>query len=88
MLGDAGKEMWSHVVCRLTPLGVLQDTDRHALLVFCRIYEECLRDDADYKSWAQFRQMAREFGLTPASRSLLKTTPPTPRGLVGPRHRS
>jgi phage terminase small subunit len=77
-LGPVARKHWNELAPLLDRVGVLKETDRHALALLCDAYQALVSDAKDYKARDLYRRLACEFGLTPSSRSRLKapTEPP------------
>lgn len=78
LTGDA-VEHWQELAPILARAGLFTGGDRAALAVLCDDYRRLRSDPDDSKARDRYRRMLIEFGLTPSSRSRIKSTAEKPR---------
>jgi len=96
-LGEYGSALWDRQVDRLRNQGILSPAWQESLAALCERWQryqtlvtECRLRDIDDPLWKQckeafddFMKVAREFGLTPASKTSVRTEPGLPKNRKG-----
>lgn len=70
------RDHWIELAPILSRAGLLTQADRPALALLCEAFQRFRHDPEDTKARDLYRRMLAEFGLTPSSRSRLKTSEP------------
>lgn len=70
---------WRELAPILREAGLLTSADRPALAQLCEAYRRWREDPDDSKAQDLYRRLLVEFGLTPSSRSRIKTTAEKPK---------
>lgn len=78
-LAPVAKYKWEELAPILSRAGLLTEGDRDALAMLCDEFARILRDPENAKARDRYRRMLVEFGLTPSSRSRLKSTVEKPK---------
>lgn len=78
-LPDFAREHWAELAPMLSRAGLLTEGDRPALAALCLAYASMRLDPHDVKARESYRRMLVEFGLTPSSRSRIKSAVEKPR---------
>ena len=73
-LNQTAREHWAELAPMLAKAGLLTEGDRPALALLCDCYLWIRHDPENWKARELYRKLLVEFGLTPSSRSRLKTT--------------
>ena len=73
-LDETAREHWGELAPVLLSAGLLTASDRQALALLCEAFSRFRVDAANDKARDLYRRMLVEFGLTPSSRSRVKTT--------------
>ena len=73
-LDDRAREHWGELAPVLQSARLLTIGDRQALALLCEAFSRFRSEPANEKARDLYRRMLVEFGLTPSSRSRLKTT--------------
>ena len=71
-ISEPARKLWRQLAKELADIGVFKATDRHMLAVLCETYAtwRATDDDKAKEKWTGvLLRLAREFGLTPSSRS-------------------
>ena len=77
-LGRFGCELWKRLCVVLVEAGMLTEGDMPGFEQLCDEYDTIRRDPLDGDARDRFRRLLVEFGLTPSSRSRLRSTKPGP----------
>jgi phage terminase small subunit len=72
-LSGIALDLWNELAPMLANAGMFTEGDRVGLLHLCRDHEEAMTTN-DSKAKDRLRRLLTEFGLTPSSRSRLKST--------------
>lgn len=78
-LGSFGCELWWVLSPVLAASGLLSVADLPAFEMLCDEYDSIRRDPLDSGSRDRYRRLLVEFGLTPSSRSRLRSTVEAPK---------
>jgi phage terminase small subunit len=73
-LDERAREHWGELAPVLQSARLLTTGDRQALALLCEAFSRFRSDPGNEKARDLYRRMLVEFGLTPSSRSRLKTT--------------
>ncbi len=74
-------EHWRELAPMLSKAGLLSEGDRHGLAMMCDDYRKIVADPdvENSKARDRYRRMLTEFGLTPSSRSRIRSTVERPK---------
>lgn len=72
--GEYGAELWNRLMPVVVEAGLLTVGDMPAFEQLCDTYDTIRRDPGDGDAQDRFRRLLVEFGLTPSSRSRLKSS--------------
>jgi phage terminase small subunit len=78
-LGDYGKQLWERYAPILETAGLLTTGDIPAFEQLCDEYDTIRRDRLDNPARDRYRRLLVEFGLTPSSRSRIKSSAEAPK---------
>lgn len=73
------RDHWLELAPVLARAGLLTDADRHSLALLCESFGRFRHDPTDNRARELYRKLCVEFGLTPSSRSRLKSTAEKPK---------
>ncbi|CEF48235.1 unnamed protein product [uncultured bacterium] len=78
-LRGRARSHWKELAPILSRAGLLTEGDRAGLAMLCDEFRKVQLDPDDGKACDRYRRMLIEFGLTPSSRSRLKSTAEKPK---------
>lgn len=81
-LGTFGKDLWDRLAPVLSPAGLLTTGDLPAFEQLCDEYDTIRRDPLSVSARDRYRRLLTEFGLTPSSRSRIKSTAEPPKDML------
>ena len=82
-LDEKARDHWMELAPILQLAGLLTAADRQSLALLCESFSRFRADPTDDKARDLYRRMSIEFGLTPSSRSRLKSTAEKPKDALG-----